>query len=159
MNQTTAVGTFTNRDQAEKAVHILREKGFDKEKVSILAKGGQEKKSTGHGHGNDPVSDGATWGAGIGGATALLAGIGAIAVPGIGPVLAAGPIAAALTGAVGGSLVGALADYGIPAGRTQHIEQEVKSGKTVALVKADEKRAHQAMDLFREHGAIEVELD
>ncbi len=107
-------------------------------------------------YGDQHISDGVTTGAVVGGAAGLLAGLGALAVPGVGPLLAAGPIAGALTGGVTGGLTGGLIDYGIPEGESRRYQDHVKQGSVVAVVKADGQKADQVAEVFRRHGANEV---
>lgn len=162
----TVVGVFSDRQSAEKAVKALRDQGFEKE-ISIAAKDDQKHNAQGQGKadmeaggevdmGMGEASDGAAWGGTLGGVTGLLAGVGALAIPGIGPIVAAGPLAAALTGAVAGGVAGGLLDMGIPEQEGKEYEEEIKQGKVLAVVEADGSRAGTAEDLFREHGADRV---
>lgn len=107
-------------------------------------------------YGDQSISDGVTTGAMIGGAAGLLAGLGALAVPGVGPLLAAGPIAAALTGGVTGGLAGGLIDYGIPEGESKRYQSQVQQGNVVAMIKADGQKIDEVAEVFRRHGANEV---
>lgn len=146
-------GVFPDRHSAEQAVHDLESHQFTDKEVSLLAKG-QAKQ----GNQQDSVSDGAAWGAGIGATAGILAGVGLLAIPGIGPILAAGPIAAGLAGAGAGGLAGGLMDYGIPAQTSHRLEGDVKRGEGIVLVQCDEKRAQQASGRLRELGAHDVEV-
>lgn len=96
----------------------------------------------------------------MGGVTGLLAGIGALAIPGIGPILAAGPIVATLTGvAVGagaGGLVGGLIGLGIPEDEAKEYEGYVESGKILVLVE-DNGRGYQAHDVFRDNRSLNAQ--
>lgn len=165
----TVVGVFSNRQDAEKAVKALRDQGFEKE-ISIAAKDDRKKGGQGQGRadmeaGNEDgmgmgnmgnVGDGTAWGGALGGVTGLLAGVGALAIPGIGPIVAAGPLAAALTGAVAGGVAGGLLDMGIPEEEGKAYEEDIKQGRVLAVVEADESRADTAEDLLREMGADRV---
>lgn len=162
----TVVGVFSNRQDAEKAVKALRDQGFEKE-ISIAAKDDRQGQGRGRGQsdmeaGNEAgmgmgnVSDGTAWGGALGGVTGLLAGVGALAIPGIGPIVAAGPLAAALTGAVAGGVAGGLLDMGIPEQEGKGYEEDIKQGRVLAIVEADGTRADTAEDLFREMGADRV---
>lgn len=162
----TVVGVFSNRQDAEKAVKALRDQGFEKE-ISIAAKDDRQGQGRGRGQsdmeaGNEAgmgmgnVSDGTAWGGALGGVNGLLAGVGALAIPGIGPIVAAGPLAAALTGAVAGGVAGGLLDMGIPEQEGKGYEEDIKQGRVLAIVEADGTRADTAEDLFREMGADRV---
>jgi len=86
----------------------------------------------------------------------VLAGAGALAIPGIGPIVAAGPLAAALTGAVAGGVAGGLLDMGIPEEEGKRYEEDVKQGKVLAIVETDQGRASDAEEILRSQGADEV---
>lgn len=155
----TVLGVFSSRDQAEKAVSELRTKGFDKE-ISILAKGQGKTNDTDENSvmfGGDSVTDGATTGSVIGGIAGLAVGAGALAIPGIGPLIAAGPIAGLLSGAASGGIAGGLVDWGIPEDRSKYYEGQVKGGNIVAAVQSSEDKINSAADVLRKNGARDVE--
>lgn len=162
----TVIGVFDGPEQAEKAAAELRRKGITDDEISIVTKdrgrrdrdGGGEDGERGGGMMNQNLSEGATWGAGIGAGAGLLASAGALAVPGIGPLIAAGPLAAALSGAAAGGIAGSLVDWGIPAERGRHYEEQVRQGKTLAVVKsADDRKVDEAARILRDNGARDVE--
>ncbi len=100
---------------------------------------------------------GATIGGTMGGIAGLAAGVGALAIPGIGPILAAGPIAAGLTGTAAGGLAGSLVDMGIPQDRGTYYEDEVKSGNILAVVEAEDDMVDEVIDSLENNGARDVE--
>lgn len=165
----SVIGTFDSRNQAERAVDELKKKGFSEDKVSVVAKeervrggergGGGERGEGGltMARGND-LTGGTLTGGAIGGATGLLAGLGALAIPGIGPIIAAGPIAAGLTGAVTGGIVGGLVDLGIPEERSRFYEGKIREGKILAVVKADDNTVDNARDVLSRFGAKDIEV-
>lgn len=181
--QQTVIGVFSSQQDAEKAVQALRDEGFSRE-ISIVTRegqgGGGDRTSmrgggavnassheggaggpgiagdTRGGH-DDTVSDGIATGAAWGGLGGLALGAGALVVPGIGPLLAAGPIAAALTGAAAGGLAGGLIDWGIPEERSREYEEKVKQGNTLAIVSTSDSKTSKASNILREHGARDVE--
>lgn len=121
-NKKTAVfGIYPSVAQAERAVDTFVNEGFFNDDISVLLPDTQSTRDFAHEkHTKAPegTTTGAAAGGTLGGALGLLAGIGAIAIPGVGPFIAAGPIMATLAGigvggAVGG-LVGALVGLGIP---------------------------------------------
>lgn len=155
----TVIGVFRSHDQAEKAVAELRDRGFEKE-ISIMAKEGQSYKGTDQNtkmFGGDSLSDGATTGGVIGGIAGLAIGAGALAIPGIGPIIAAGPIAGMLSGAATGGIAGGLADWGIPEDRSKFYEGKVKEGGIVATLRTDDDKIDSAADVLRKNGAQDVE--
>lgn len=156
----TVLGVFDNAAQAERAVDELQRKGFKKDEISIVARESTARRDTrsrGDMEAGQDLSGGIATGSAIGGIAGLLAGVGALAIPGIGPVVAAGPIAAALSGAVTGGIAGGLIDWGIPEDVGQRFEQRVKEGKIVAMVRTDDNKVNEAADVLRQHGAKEVE--
>jgi len=106
--------------------------------------------------GGEDVSQGATWGGAAGGAAGLLAGLGALTIPGIGPILAAGPLAGALTGVAAGGLGGALIDYGIPENEGRRYEEDIKKGEILVAIKSSDEKVADAARVFRENGAHDV---
>ena len=157
------IGTFSRRDEAERAIHELKRKGFGDDKVSIVAKddqgrgGDRGEGGLKMGRGAD-VSGGTVTGGAIGGTAGVLAGLGALAIPGIGPIVAIGPIAAGLAGAVAGGLVGGLVDLGIPENRSKFYENKVKEGKVLAVVKADDNEVNDVREIYGKCGASDIEI-
>jgi len=146
------VGVFISREQAEKAASQLRQAGFDKE-ISILTKG-EGQGNRGHTEmRTDSVTNGATSGATWGALGGLALGAGALAIPGFGPLLAAGPIAAALSGAAAGGLGGALVDWGIPETESKQYESDVKQGKVLIAVECSENESGNAKQILERNGA------
>ncbi|HAK72862.1 MAG TPA: hypothetical protein DCP36_03425 [Sporomusaceae bacterium] len=148
------IGVFADRDSAEKAVRQLRSQGFNTEEINIISKGQNKSGSKTY---EDDITDGALTGGTLGGIGGLLVGAGALAIPGIGPIIAAGPIAAALSGAVAGSIAGGLIDWGIPAETSQKYEQSVAQGNILAVIRSDASKVQQAAQILRQNGASDVE--
>lgn len=148
------IGVFSDRAGAEKAVNNLRQQGFGSEEISIVSKGQQTSSS---GNYEDDITDGALTGGTIGGIGGLLLGAGALAIPGIGPIVAAGPIAAALSGAVAGGIAGGLIDWGIPAQTSRKYEHQVSQGSILAIIKTNSGKVQQAAQILRTNGATDVE--
>src|SRR6195256_6289952 len=128
-------GLYTTRRQVENAVDELRSQGFRNTDISVLFPENVGTKDFAHEKGTkapEGVAAGATSGAVIGGALGWLAGIGALAIPGLGPFIAAGPIMGALAGAgVGGAVggvTGALVGFGIPEYEAKRYEGRIQKG-------------------------------
>lgn len=156
----TVIGVFDTRDRCEQAVRTLRERGFRDNEISVLARGDQKRGAAGGRsdlEAGADVGEGVTWGGTLGGLAGLLAGIGALTIPGIGPVVAAGPLAATLGGAVTGGVAGGLLDLGIPEDRGRAFEQDLKAGKMLAVVQTDAGRLEEASQVLRQSGANRVE--
>lgn len=149
----TIIGVFESRASAEKAVDSLRQQGFTNEEINIISK----KQSQGDGMAEDDIVDGTLTGGTIGGIGGLLMGAGVlVAFPGLGPILAAGPIAAALGGAVAGGITGGLIDWGIPAEESQHYEHEVVQGSIIAIIRTNSEKVNSVAQILRQNGAKEV---
>lgn len=160
MAERTVVGVFSTEESAERAVDKLRSRGWD-ENISILARDEQQESERGHRRGHatgqqQDLSEGVATGGALGGLAGLAATAGLMTIPGVGPVLAAGPIATTLTGVVTGGLAGGLIDYGIPEEEGRRYEEDVKRGRILAMVRTDENRARDAEEILREHGADRV---
>jgi hypothetical protein len=162
----TVIGVFDSKEQAEKAVSQMRNSGFDTNEISIVAKGAKGEAGRGgngdndDGDGNlgmDTVADGTTTGGVLGGLAGLALGAGALAVPGLGPIIAAGPIAGLISGAATGGVAGGLIDWGIPEERGRYYEGEVKKGRILAVVRAHEQKVGNAATIMRKNGAKDVE--
>lgn len=158
----TVIGSFNSQDSAHRAVNDLRAKGFEKD-ISVIAKdekmekGDANKYSTRY-TGGDPVTNGVSTGGTIGGLLGLAAGAGALAIPGIGPLVAAGPIAGLLSGAATGGIAGGLTDYGIPAERGRFYEDRIKQGDIIVAVRCDNNKAEEASRVLSQYGGKDVEI-
>ena len=152
------IGVFDEQSQAEKAVNEIKRQGISDGEISIAAKKDSIAQERGD---NNYLDQDLTTGAGIGGSlggvAGLMTGVGALAIPGIGPLLAAGPIAAGLTGAAAGGLAGGLVDMGIPEDRGDYYENQVKEGAILAMVESDQDKIDPIASLMREQGARDVE--
>lgn len=141
---TAVFGIYQNRGQVEHAVDTLVKEGFRAEDVSVLLPDNVGTKDFAH-EKNTKAPEGAATGAGtgavLGGTLGLLAGIGALAIPGLGPFIAAGPIMGALagagTGGVVGGILGALVGMGIPEYEAKRYEGMIKEGRILLSVHCD----------------------
>jgi len=165
MAKNTAVyGIFRTRAQAENGVDRLVAAGFRTEDISVLLPENVGTKDFAH-EKNTKAPEGTTTGvvAGgvVGGTLGLLAGIGALAIPGLGPFIAAGPIMAALAGAgaggaVGG-IVGALVGMGIPEYEAKRYEGRIKEGGILLSVHADNSDwTKRAKEILEQTGAEDI---
>ena len=142
----SVVGLFENRAELDEAISSLLTQGFRASDISVLLPDAQDTKQVvareKHTKAPGGALVGATVGGAIGGALGLLAGLGAIAIPGIGQFIVAGPILAALAGAgVGGavgSLAGSLVGLGIPELEAKRDESLFTRGGALSRVRADE---------------------
>lgn len=157
-------GIYSSKAAAEHAVDQLVAAGFSNQDVSVLMSDRQGAKDFAA-EKNTKAPEGATAGVGVGGAVGgtlgLLAGIGALGIPGVGPLIAAGPIMGALAGlGVGGTvggLVGALIGLGIPEYEANRYEGRVKAGGVLLSVHCDSSHeVSRAKELLKASGAGDV---
>jgi hypothetical protein len=160
----TIIGVFDGPNHAEMALNDLRSAGFSPEQVSVVAKDTRETKdmveNTGMG-GGEGVATGAVLGGITGGVLGWLVGIGALAIPGIGPIVAAGALATTLggaaIGAAAGGLIGALVDLGVPEEDARGYEASVRAGSILLSVNAlSAQEARRAREIFDRHGGSDV---
>ena len=104
---------------------------------------------------------GAVTGGVVGGAAGLAASLMGLAIPGIGPIIAAGPIVSLLTGAgvgaVAGGLIGGLTDMGVSETDAAYYAEAVRRGGALVTVRTDDARAERAAEVMRAHGAVDIE--
>jgi len=161
---TSAFGIYRTRAGAEGAVDALLSAGFRREDISVLFPENEGTKDFAHEKNTkapEGATTGATTGGAIGGTLGLLAGIGSLAIPGVGPFIAAGPIMGALAGlgagAVAGGLIGALAGMGIPEYEARRYEGRVKEGGILLSVHCDNSEwVVRAKDILKRTGAEDV---
>jgi hypothetical protein len=161
---TAVFGIYQSSRQAENAVDRIAAAGFSHNDISVLLPDNQSSKEFAH-EKNTKAPEGTTAGAAtggvLGGTLGLLAGIGALAIPGVGPFIAAGPIMGALAGlgvggAVGG-LIGALVGLGVPEYEAKRYEGRVKAGGVLLSVHCDTSdEVSRAKDLLKETGAEDI---
>lgn len=161
---TAVFGIYHDRPSAEEAVDTLRAAGFRSTDVSVLFQENQGSKDFAH-EKNTKAPEGATAGGIVGGITGgvlgWLTGIGALAIPGLGPLIAAGPIVAALAGvgAVGavGGIIGGLAGIGVPEYEAKRYEGRIKQGGILLSVHCDnDDWVKRAKELLRHTGAEDI---
>jgi hypothetical protein len=172
----TIVGLFDNLEAAHAAVADLRDLGLTNTDVSLVANDvagtyGQSLSSSAletQPTSADATAAGAGMGAVLGGLTGMLVGLGALMIPGIGPVLAAGPLATVLAGIVGagvgavggglaGGLIGALVDLGVPEDQAQYYAEGVRRGGALVTARVADKKESQVRSIFNRHSAVDVE--
>ncbi len=163
-DNTAVFGIYPNRVGVENAVDALKAAGFRNSDISVLFPENVGTRDFAH-EKNTKAPEGTATGAGtgviLGGALGWLVGIGAIAIPGVGPFIAAGPIMAALAGAgVGGTvggLTGALIGMGIPEYEAKRFEGRVKDGGILLSVHSDDSTwTKKAKEILERTGAEDV---
>jgi hypothetical protein len=161
---TAVFGIYPSYQSVGNAVDALRPAGFRNEDISVLFPESAGTKEFAH-QKNTKAPEGATTGAGtgvvLGGAMGWLLGVGAIAIPGLGPFIAAGPIMGALAGAgVGGAvggIAGALIGMGIPEYEAKRYEGRVKDGGILLSVHSDNSDGtKRAKEILKRTGAQDI---
>ncbi len=166
--QMRGVGVFANRGDAESALSHQRDSGFPMDKVSVIAKDADHNDRLGGADMSDRVGNkadegakaGAVTGTALGGLGGLLVGLGALAIPGIGPIMLAGAGATALAttltgagiGAVAGSLAGGLVGLGIPEERARVYNDRVSRGEYLVMVDGTQEDIHHAQGIYSNQG-------
>lgn len=162
---TAVFGIYKTSMQAEDAAARLSSAGFSNEDISVLIPDTQSSSREFAHEKNTKAPEGTTSGAlaggALGGTLGLLAGLGALAIPGVGPLIAAGPIVGALAGAGAGgavgSLVGALVGMGIPEYEAKRYEGRVKDGGVLLSVHCDSSgEVKRAKELLEQTGAQDI---
>ena len=161
---TAVFGIFSDRNDVEKASARLQSEGFRSSEISVLFPDKEGTREFAH-EKNTKAPEGAATGAGtgavLGGTLGWLVGIGALAIPGLGPFIAAGPIMAALAGAgVGGAMggiTGALVGMGIPEYEAKRYEGMVKNGGILMSIHSeDSERTRKGKAVLEQCGARDI---
>jgi hypothetical protein len=161
---TAVFGIYKTVGHAERAVETLTTAGFPNNDISVLLTDAETTHDFAHEKNTkapEGTATGVTTGGIIGGTLGLLVGLGALAIPGVGPLLAAGPIVAALAGlgagGAAGGIIGALVGLGIPEYEAKRYEGHVKNGGVLMSVHCDTDRAiARAEELLKGTGAEDI---
>jgi len=164
--QKTVIGSFDTFEDAHRATRALRDAGFASNDISLVGNNSRPRvpvddavKVTTADDASD-VATGAAAGGALGGAVGLAASLLGLAIPGIGPILAAGPLAAALAGAgagaVAGGFVGTLTELGVPDSEAGNYAENIRRGGALVTILTDATRTHEAEAVLRDQGAIDI---
>ncbi|MFK2826084.1 general stress protein [Bacillus sp. B190/17] len=153
-NEKQIVGVYDTQMDAVEAIEDLKRKGYRTDEISVISKDREDVEyveDTTDTKAEEGAAAGAATGGILGGLAGVAAGAGALAIPGIGPIIAAGPIVAGLTGAAAGAgvggLTGALIGMGIPEEDAERYNEYVKEGKMLVLVDRDARITNADSDL------------
>lgn len=166
-----AIGVFRHRREAETALTALQNNGFSMNQVSLIAKDADQSNVAGvtatsaqgiqdRTKADEGAVAGAATGGALGGLSGLLVGLGTLAIPGIGPVMAGGAMATALAtaltggaiGAAAGGLTGGLVGLGIPEDQAKVYNDRFKQGDYLVMVEGTEAEVHRAETLLNQQG-------
>jgi hypothetical protein len=160
----TVIGSFDSADDADRATRDLRSAGFPDTDINLVVsnvrQGDAETELPAIGDGTGPVAKGAVAGGVLGGAAGLAASLAGLAIPGVGPILTAGPIIATLAGAgagaVAGGVIGSLTELGVEKKDAELYAEAVRRGATLVTLRTDESRADEVSAILRKAGAIDI---
>jgi len=159
MARQCVVGIYETLDAAKQAIETLEQSNFPSEQVSLVTHSVErqvpEEEELQYG---DQAQTDAAKGAGIGGLVGVLLGAPLLAIPGIGPVLLAGPIAAGMTGAIVGGFLGALTGWGVHEDQVAEYEEKVREGATLVVADGDPQEVAEAQRTLKETDATRVDL-
>jgi hypothetical protein len=154
----TVVGLFPNQADAERAVRRLKDEGFSESQIGVAIKDRHRQDDLMEGTGTEAAEGAATGALGggvLGGVIGLLTGVGALAIPGVGPIIAGGTLASTLAGAgmgaAAGGLLGALVGMGVPEKDARRFYEGFRAGGTLVAVDAGN-REEEARDCLFESG-------
>ncbi|MFW6296177.1 MAG: histidine kinase [Halothece sp.] len=167
-----AVGIFKRREDLESTLHALKDSGYDMNRVSLIARHiedveGADEVTEKHGNeAKEGAAAGATAGTVLGGVGGFLVGVGLLAIPGIGPILAAGAeisavastFAGAGIGAAAGGIIGGLVGLGIPEEKAKVYNERVKAGDYLLMVSGTDDDIHRASSIMRDRHVEEFEV-
>lgn len=167
MASRTLTALFDRYEEATSAVTKLEAAGVPHRDISLVANNADDRHGSHASHGDAPAKaadgagTGATLGTVLGGGAGLLAGLGLLAIPGIGPVVAAGWLisaaAGAGVGAAAGGLAGSLTGAGLSEDAAHGYAEGVRRGGTLITVRVDDATAARAQAILDEHGSVDVD--
>lgn len=160
----TVTGLFDNYDDASNAVNELEETGVPQSDISIVANNSSDWYDDDRSEVAEDAAGGAGIGAVVGGAGGLLTGLGIMAIPGVGPVVAAGWLAATAAGALAGAavggaaggIVGALTDSGVSESDAHVYAEGVRRGGTLVTAKVDDELVASAEQILSQSRSVDL---
>ncbi|MAS38090.1 MAG: hypothetical protein CL610_29105 [Anaerolineaceae bacterium] len=164
----TILATYDHVEDARRVIDDLTEAGFKRGDIGLALYDPDNKYENYVDDGDVSGSEGASFGASFGGVLGAVVGLGAIAIPGIGPIVAAGPLAAALgaltgaaigatSGAVAGGITASLIDMGVPEDETHYYAESLRRGAALVSVTAHETDRERAVAILQQHKPINID--
>ncbi|SRR5688572_7893985 len=157
----TVTGLYDNHADARAVVRALEDAGISSDSISIVGRNGDAHDS----NAGEGAAAGAGIGAAVGGTGGLLAGLGMLAIPGIGPVVAAGWLAATVAGAVAGAvaggaaggIIGSLTNEGVDEEDAHVYAEGVRRGSTLVSARVDDSEAEVAQAIIKDHAPVDLD--
>ncbi len=164
----TILATFDSVEHANAAISDLIGAGFKREDIGLALRDADNAYETYVADGDVSGGEGAGFGAIMGGLLGAVVGLGAIAIPGVGPIIAAGPLAAALgaltgagigaaTGAVTGGITASLVDLGVPEEDAHYYAESVRQGAALVSVTAHDVDVDRATSILNSHNPVDID--
>ena len=160
----TIVASFDGYPTARRVVRELMDDGYMSRDIGIMASNVSGDYRAHDGENTEKETHTATCaltGGVVGGAAGLAASLMALTIPGLGPIVAAGPLISMMSGAgagaVAGGVIGALTDAGVPEEHANYYAETLRRGGAIVTVKVDESRAERAAEILRANGAIDLD--
>jgi len=161
----TVVALYDKLSDAHEALRELTEAGVRREDISLLAadpdKTAGADLATMKAADASPASEGAVIGGVVGGLAGLVLGLSSLTIPGLGPIIAAGPLASMLVGAgigaAGGGLLGALVGWGVPETEAGYYSEAVRRGSTLVAVRAPEADVPRLVEILNRHNLVDLQ--
>jgi hypothetical protein len=169
MAHRTLVALYDHLSEARSAVTDLVAAGISRDQINLVASDSTREyegelaldRNAPRHESTDMAGSGAVLGGVLGGLTGLLVGLGAFAIPGVGPIIAAGPIVAALTGAGAGAatlgILGSLGDLGVSEKDSHSYAEGIRRGGTLVSVKLDEAEAVRVSEILEKYSPVDIE--
>lgn len=156
----TITNVYDDPATARQVVAALEDAGFTSDEVSIVRQNEEGWSNTDTDDDSSGAATGATVGLAAGTGAGLLVSLGLVAIPGLGPLVAAGVLATTLAGAaagaVGGGIIGALTDFGVSEDDAQVYAENIRRGGTLVSVRTDESRASIAEEIMHRMGPVDI---
>ncbi|MHC1550339.1 general stress protein [Phyllobacterium sp. K27] len=157
----TVTGLYDNHSDAKAAVNALEDAGISSSDITIVGRDGEDRDS----NAGEGAAAGAGVGAVVGGTGGLLAGLGMLAIPGVGPVVAAGWLAATAAGAVAGAaaggaaggIIGSLTTSGVDEDDAHVYAEGVRRGSTLVSARVEDEHADAARAILSDESAVDLE--
>ena len=157
--QDSVVAIYRNFAAAQQGINRLREEGFSDLQISLIGRDPASSPELQHAaESGDQTETNALNGAGVGGALGALAGATVLTMTGVGPVIAAGAMAAGITGAIVGGLLGAFQGWGIHEDHLQNYEEMIKHGRCLVVVQGNAAEVAKAYGTLNTTDAQKVEM-
>jgi hypothetical protein len=164
----TILATFDTVEHANSAISELVSSGFKREDIGLALQDRDNAYSSYAGDGDVSGGEGAGFGAIMGGLLGAVVGLGAITIPGVGPIIAAGPLSAALgaltgagigaaSGAVTGGITASLIDMGVPEDEADYYAESVRQGAALVSVTAHDVDVDRATEILNRHNPVDID--